>query len=122
MPQHETYYVTAAEDGAQVLLGLTEEADPEIMRRQVEDAIAHGTPVPVEDHVQAHPATVGQLFVIPAGTPPRLRRGQPGAGSERDPYLYSLRFYDWLRKDAAGASRPLLLPARLRQPGHGQAR
>jgi hypothetical protein len=23
------------------------------------------------------------------------------------PYLYSLRFYDWLRKDATGASRPL---------------
>ncbi|MEJ1197544.1 MULTISPECIES: class I mannose-6-phosphate isomerase [unclassified Streptomyces] len=105
--QHETYYVTAAEDGAQVLLGLTEEADPEIMRRQVEDAIAHGTPLPVEDHVQAHPATVGQLFMIPAGTPHASGAGNLVLEVSATPYLYSLRFYDWLRKGAAGASRPL---------------
>ncbi len=105
--QHETYYVTAAEEDAQVLLGLTEEADLEIMRRQVEDAIAHGTPMPVEDHVQAHPATVGQLFMIPAGTPHASGAGNLVLEVSATPYLYSLRFYDWLRKDAAGASRPL---------------
>jgi mannose-6-phosphate isomerase class I len=90
--QHETYYVTASEPGARVLLGLTEQADLDVMRRQVEEAVANGTPMPVEEHVQSHPATVGGLFMIPAGA---------------TPYLYSLRFYDWLRKDAAGASRPL---------------
>ncbi|MFE1028985.1 class I mannose-6-phosphate isomerase [Streptomyces sp. NPDC058818] len=105
--QHETYYVTASEDGAQVLLGLTEEADPDTMRRQVEDAIDNGTPMPVTDHVQTHPATVGQLFMIPAGTPHASGAGNLVLEVSATPYLYSLRFYDWLRKDAAGASRPL---------------
>ncbi|MEU4048609.1 class I mannose-6-phosphate isomerase [Streptomyces olivaceus] len=105
--QHETYYVTAAEDGARVLLGLTERADVDTMRRQVEDSIAHGTPVPVEDHVQSHPATVGQLFMIPAGTPHASGAGNLVLEVSATPYLYSLRLYDWLRKDARGASRPL---------------
>ncbi|MFJ8148829.1 class I mannose-6-phosphate isomerase [Streptomyces sp. NPDC096048] len=105
--QHETYYVTAAEDGAQVLLGLTEEADVETMRHQVEEAIADGTPMPVGDHVQSHPATVGQLFMIPAGTPHASGAGNLVLEVSATPYLYSLRLYDWLRKDAAGASRPL---------------
>ncbi|CAL9288107.1 class I mannose-6-phosphate isomerase [Streptomyces sp. R02] len=105
--QHETYYVTAAEEGSRVLLGLTEHADPATMRRQVEEAIADGTPMPVEDHVQSHPATVGQLFMIPAGTPHASGAGNLVLEVSATPYLYSLRFYDWLRKDAAGASRPL---------------
>ncbi|MFJ4788781.1 class I mannose-6-phosphate isomerase [Streptomyces sp. NPDC088794] len=105
--QHETYYVTAGEPGAKVLLGLTEHADLDVMRRQVEDAIAQGTPMPVEDHVQVHPATVGQLFMIPAGTPHASGAGNLVLEVSATPYLYSLRFYDWLRKDAAGASRPL---------------
>ncbi|MGW3291727.1 class I mannose-6-phosphate isomerase [Streptomyces sp. NPDC001002] len=105
--QHETYYVTASEPGAQVFLGLTEHADLDVMRRQVEDAIAQGTPLPVEDHVQIHPATVGQLFMIPAGTPHASGAGNLVLEVSATPYLYSLRFYDWLRKDAAGASRPL---------------
>ncbi|MEV5607286.1 class I mannose-6-phosphate isomerase [Streptomyces sp. NPDC052225] len=106
-PQHETYYVTASEDGARVLLGLTENADPDTMRRQVKDAIDHGTPVPVEDHVQTHPSTVGQLYMIPAGTPHASGAGNLVLEVSATPYLYSLRFYDWLRKDASGASRPL---------------
>ncbi|CAM5542932.1 hypothetical protein SALBM217S_07791 [Streptomyces griseoloalbus] len=105
--QHETYYVTAAEEGSRVLLGLTEHADPATMRRQVEEAIADGTPMPVEDHVQSHPAAVGQLFMIPAGTPHASGAGNLVLEVSATPYLYSLRFYDWLRKDAAGASRPL---------------
>ncbi|MFJ5270853.1 class I mannose-6-phosphate isomerase [Streptomyces sp. NPDC088358] len=105
--QHETYYVTASENGAQVLLGLTQGADLDAMRRQVEDAINEGTPMPVEDHVQSHPATVGQLFMIPAGTPHASGAGNLVLEVSATPYLYSLRFYDWLRKDAAGASRPL---------------
>jgi len=105
--QHETYYVTASEDGARVFLGLTEDADPDTMRRQVRDAIGRGTPLPVEDHVQTHPATVGQLFMIPAGTPHASGAGSLVLEVSATPYLYSLRFYDWLRKDAAGASRPL---------------
>ncbi|GAA2331282.1 class I mannose-6-phosphate isomerase [Streptomyces kunmingensis] len=105
--QHETYYVTAAEEGARVLLGLTEHADADILRGQVEDAITEGTPLPVEDHVQSHDSTVGQLFMIPAGTPHASGAGNLVLEVSATPYLYSLRLYDWLRKDASGASRPL---------------
>ncbi|CAL9672437.1 class I mannose-6-phosphate isomerase [Streptomyces sp. enrichment culture] len=105
--QHETYYVTASEDGARVLLGLTGDADLDVMRRQVEDSITNGTPIPVEQHIQSHPATVGQLFMIPAGTPHASGAGNLVLEVSATPYLYSLRLYDWLRKDAAGASRPL---------------
>ncbi|MEU1046453.1 class I mannose-6-phosphate isomerase [Streptomyces sp. NPDC005897] len=105
--QHETYYVTASEEGAQVLLGLTGEADLDVMRRQVEDSMDKGTPMPVEQHIQSHPATVGQLFMIPAGTPHASGAGNLVLEVSATPYLYSLRLYDWLRKDAAGASRPL---------------
>jgi mannose-6-phosphate isomerase class I len=105
--QHETYYVTASEEGARVLLGLTEDADPDIMRRQVEQAIADGTPLPVQDHIQTHPSVQGQLFMIPAGTPHASGAGNLVLEVSATPYLYSLRLYDWLRKDAAGASRPL---------------
>ncbi|MET7322763.1 class I mannose-6-phosphate isomerase [Streptomyces sp. NPDC005549] len=105
--QHETYYVTASEEGARVLLGLTGEADLGVMRSQVEDAIRNGTPMPVEEHIQSHPATVGQLFMIPAGTPHASGAGNLVLEVSATPYLYSLRLYDWLRKDAAGASRPL---------------
>ncbi|MGW3864754.1 class I mannose-6-phosphate isomerase, partial [Streptomyces sp. NPDC005047] len=105
--QHETYYVTASEDGARVLLGLTEGADVDTLRRQVEDSVENGTPVPVEDHVQSHPATVGQLFMIPAGTPHASGAGNLVLEVSATPYLYSLRLYDWLRTDSAGASRPL---------------
>ncbi|WP_338145879.1 class I mannose-6-phosphate isomerase [Streptomyces scabichelini] len=105
--QHETYYVTDSEAGAQVLLGLTERADVDAMRRQVEDAITNGTLLPVEAHIQTHPATVGQLFMIPAGTPHASGAGNLVLEVSATPYLYSLRFYDWLRKDATGASRPL---------------
>ncbi|MFE7170345.1 class I mannose-6-phosphate isomerase [Streptomyces sp. NPDC057616] len=105
--QHETYYVTDSEPGARVLLGLTEHADLDVMRRQVEDAMGQDIPLPVEDHIQSHPATVGQLFMIPAGTPHASGAGNLVLEVSATPYLYSLRFYDWLRKDAAGASRPL---------------
>lgn len=105
--QHETYYVTACEEGARVLLGLTAEADLDTMRRQVEEAIADATPMPVEEHVQSHLSTPGQLFMIPAGTPHASGAGNLVLEVSATPYLYSLRLYDWLRKDATGASRPL---------------
>lgn len=120
--QHETYYVTASEAGAQVLLGLTEQADLDLMRRQVEDAIANGTPMPVEDHIQTHPATVGRLFMIPAGTPHASGAGNLVLEVSATPYLYSLRFYDWLRKDAMRRVPALALRARFRQSGHLSAR
>ena len=47
------------------------------------------------------------LFMIPAGTPHASGAGNLVLEVSATPYLYSLRFYDWLRKDSSGASRPL---------------
>ncbi|WP_371930635.1 class I mannose-6-phosphate isomerase [Streptomyces poriferorum] len=105
--QHETYYVTASEPGAQVYLGLRDSTDVDVMRKEVEAAAADGLPLRVEDHVMRHPSEAGQLFMIPAGTPHSSGEGNLVLEISATPYLYSLRFYDWLRKGTSGAPRPL---------------
>ncbi|MFE3247223.1 class I mannose-6-phosphate isomerase [Streptomyces sp. NPDC059209] len=104
--QHETYYVTASEPGARVFLGLRQDTDVDLLRKEVEESAAHGTPLRVEDHVRTFPADPGQLFMIPAGTPHASGTGNLVLEISATPYLYSLRFYDWLRR-ASGVPRPL---------------
>ncbi|MFE3519588.1 class I mannose-6-phosphate isomerase [Streptomyces sp. NPDC059166] len=105
--QHETYYVTASEPGAQVFLGLRQGTDVDILRKEVEASAEHGTPLRVEDHVQTFPAAPGQLFMIPAGTPHASGAGNLVLEISATPYLYSLRLYDWLRRTGSGVPRPL---------------
>jgi mannose-6-phosphate isomerase class I len=57
--------------------------------------------------VQAFAATPHQLFLIPAGTPHGSGEGNVVLEISATPYLYSLRFYDWLRRDAEGRQRPV---------------
>lgn len=105
--QHETYYVTAHEPGARVFLGLRESMDVDVMREEVRAAIDDGVPLRVEDHIQTHPSQAGQLFMIPAGTPHASGAGNLVLEISATPYLYPLRFYDWLRTSGSGAPRPL---------------
>ncbi|AXK35486.1 hypothetical protein DVA86_25380 [Streptomyces armeniacus] len=105
--QHETYYLTASEPGARVYLGLRESAEVDVLRKEVEESAAHGTPLRVEDHVQTHSAEPGQLFMIPAGVPHASGEGNLVLEISATPYLYSLRLYDWLRRSTSGVPRPL---------------
>ncbi|MEU0135686.1 class I mannose-6-phosphate isomerase [Streptomyces sp. NPDC006296] len=105
--QHETYYITASDPGAQVFLGLRRSTDADTLRKEVEASATHGTPLRVEDHVQTFPAEPGQLFLIPAGTPHASGAGNLVLEISATPYLYSLRFYDWLRRSTSGVPRPL---------------
>ncbi|WP_406841591.1 class I mannose-6-phosphate isomerase (plasmid) [Streptomyces sp. AHU1] len=105
--QHETYYVTLADTDAKVFLGLREDADPEIFRKQVQESSTDGVHLDPEDHVLAFPSEPGQLFMIPAGTPHASGAGNLVLEISATPYLYSLRFYDWLRPGANGKPRPL---------------
>jgi mannose-6-phosphate isomerase class I len=57
--------------------------------------------------VQTFPATPHQLFLIPAATPHGSGEGNVVLEVSATPYLYSLRFYDWLRRDANGNQRPV---------------
>ncbi|MEU7639772.1 class I mannose-6-phosphate isomerase [Streptomyces sp. NPDC039016] len=106
--QHETYYVTATSgDDPRIHLGLQQDADIDLMRKQIVAAIEHGEEADVERFVQSHPSEEGRLYMIPAGTPHASGTGNLVLEISATPYLYSLRFYDWLRKDAQGNSRPL---------------
>ncbi|WP_030669422.1 class I mannose-6-phosphate isomerase [Streptomyces sp. NRRL B-1347] len=106
--QHESYYMTVGGPGARVFLGLREDADADLFRKEVEEAAQDGVPMDPEDHVLTFPAEQGRLFLIPAGTPHASGAGNLVLEISATPYLYSLRFYDWLRPDADG--RPRALP------------
>jgi mannose-6-phosphate isomerase class I len=44
---------------------------------------------------------------VPGGTPHGSGKGNVVLEVSATPYLYSLRFYDWLRRDDAGGLRPV---------------
>jgi len=103
--QHETYYVMVGSETNSVYLGLHDDIDTQNFRRQAHDADRDGIAFAIDRFVQFHPASEHQLFLIPAGTPHGSGKGNVILEISATPYLYSLRFYDWLRKDGAGAQR-----------------
>ncbi|MEU7962591.1 hypothetical protein AB0D09_03825 [Streptomyces sp. NPDC049097] len=105
--QHETYYMTFGGPDGKVFLGLREDADADVFRKEVLKAATEGVPMDPEDHVLTFPAEQGRLFMIPAGTPHASGAGNVVLEISATPYLYSLRFYDWLRPGADGSPRPL---------------
>ncbi|MBW5424798.1 hypothetical protein GKQ77_25070, partial [Streptomyces sp. BG9H] len=105
--QHETYYLTLGGPDTRVFLGLRDDADLDLFRKEIEEAAHDGVPMDPEDHVMTFPAEQGRLFMIPAGTPHASGAGNLVLEISATPYLYSLRFYDWLRPDANGEPRPL---------------
>jgi hypothetical protein len=106
-PQDETYYMMVGGADRKVFLGLRGDVDVEKFHRQAHDAHHHGVPMDIEEHVQTFPATPHQLFCIPAGTPHGSGEGNVVLEVSATPYLYSLRFYDWLRRDAENRQRPV---------------
>ncbi len=105
--QHESYYLMVGGDRNQVFLGLRDDADPAAFQREASAADTHGTQFAITRYVQTFPATPHQLFLIPAGTPHGSGDGNVVLEISATPYLYSLRFYDWLRRDADGRQRPV---------------
>ncbi|MFE4669770.1 hypothetical protein ACFRI7_32790 [Streptomyces sp. NPDC056716] len=105
--QHETYYVTRSTPGSKVFLGLREDADLDTLRKEVVRAATDGIPMDPADHVLTFPAEEGQLYLIPAGIPHASGAGNLVLEISATPYLYSLRFYDWLRPGTDGLPRPL---------------
>jgi mannose-6-phosphate isomerase class I len=107
--QHETYYVVDTTPGARIFLGLREDADVAELAAAAATAAADGTPFDPERFVQAHPALRHQLYLIPAGTIHASGAGSLVLEVSATPYLYTLRFYDWLRRDLTGKLRPVHL-------------
>ena len=105
--QHESYYMMVGGQDRRVFLGLRGDVDLGAFERSARGAVERGEPFRIEDHVQNFPATQHQLFMVPAGTPHGSGEGNVVLEVSATPYLYSLRFYDWLRRDAAGKQRPV---------------
>lgn len=105
--QHETYYMMVSEPGSRVFLGLNAHTDVEEFRRDAHGAHDHGRAITMDDHVQSFPADLHQLYLIPAGTPHGSGEGNVVLEISATPYLYSLRFYDWLRRGQDGTRRPV---------------
>jgi mannose-6-phosphate isomerase class I len=105
--QHETYYVMIGGEQGQVFLGLRADADLERFHQLAHHADRSGAGFDIDQFIQTFPATPHQLFLIPAGTPHGSGEGNVVLEVSATPYLYSLRFYDWLRRDAEGQPRPI---------------
>lgn len=107
--QHETYYVMVTRPDARIFLGLRARVDGDAFRAAAERSAAEGTPLDIERFVNVFPSTQHQLYLIPAGTPHGSGEGNVVLEISATPYLYSLRFYDWLREDLQGGVRPVQL-------------
>jgi mannose-6-phosphate isomerase class I len=107
--QHETYYVMVTKPGAKIFLGLRDDADLDTFRVEAERAFAPGVALAPERYLQTHPAEQHRLYLIPAGTPHASGAGNVVLEISATPYLYTLRFYDWLRRDLDGELRPVHL-------------
>ena len=107
--QDETYYVMETTPGATVWLGLQEGADLEAFRREAEQAEREGVELEAGRYLRTQAAERHRLYLIPAGTPHASGAGNVVLEISATPYLYTLRFYDWLRRDLEGELRPVHL-------------
>ncbi|HEY9291352.1 MAG TPA: class I mannose-6-phosphate isomerase, partial [Microlunatus sp.] len=105
--QHESYYLMVGSRDNLVYLGLQDDADLEEFHRQAKVAHEDGRQFDITRFVQTFPADPHQLFLVPAGTPHGSGAGNVVLEVSATPYLYSLRFFDWLRTDARGRQRPV---------------
>ena len=106
--QVETYYVMETTPGAKIFLGLRDDADIATFEEEARAALG-GEPFEPERHVQAHAAERHRLYLIPAGTVHASGAGNLVLEISATPYLYTLRFYDWLRRDLEERLRPVHL-------------
>jgi mannose-6-phosphate isomerase class I len=107
--QHETYYVVDTTPGGKVFLGLREDADLDDFQAAAEQAERTGIPFDPERFLQAHAAERHRLYLIPGGTPHASGAGNLVLEISATPYLYTLRFYDWMRRNLDGRLRPVHL-------------
>lgn len=116
--QHESYYLMVGGEQNKVFLGLQGDADVEEFHREASAAHHEGRHFDIERFVQTFPATPHQLFLVPAGTPHGSGAGNVVLEVSATPYLYSLRFFDWLRRGQDGTQRPVHVEHAFRNLDH----
>jgi mannose-6-phosphate isomerase class I len=107
--QLESYYVVATTPGAKIFLGLREGTDPQEFRVDAERAEQSSVPFRPERYMQTFLADRHRLYLIPGGTAHASGAGNLVLEISATPYLYTLRFYDWLRRDLDERLRPVHL-------------
>ncbi len=107
--QDESYYVMVTRPDALIHLGLRDDTDLKTFRAAAERSQADGAPFAIERFVNALPAELHQLYLIPAGTPHGSGEGNVVLEISATPYVYSLRLYDWMRAGLDGTPRPVQL-------------
>jgi mannose-6-phosphate isomerase class I len=106
--QDESYYVVETSPGAEIFLGLRDGADLDAFEKAARAAL-DGKPFDPGLFLQTQPAEQHRLYLIPGGTPHASGAGNVVLEISATPYLYTLRFYDWLRRNLDGELRPVHL-------------
>ncbi len=105
--QDESYYILDCEQDSQVYLGFRQDADLDLFRAELEKSVEEGTPVEIENFVNAEPAKKHDLFLIPNGTIHCSGQNNLVLEISSTPYIFTFKMYDWLRLDLDGKPRPL---------------
>jgi len=105
--QDECYYIVNAKPGARVYLGLKAHTDPEEFKKALLHSAAAEEELDVEAWINSEPAQPHDLFFIPNGTVHCSGRGNLVLEISATPYIFTMKIYDYLRRDLEGKLRPI---------------
>ncbi|MDU3934078.1 MAG: class I mannose-6-phosphate isomerase, partial [Serratia liquefaciens] len=107
--QDESYYILAAEQGAEVYLGMKNGTDPQAMMADL--AAAQRGEKAFDDcrFVNRFPARKHDHFLIPAGTVHCSGAGTMVLEISATPYIFTFKLWDWGRVGLDGLPRPVHL-------------
>jgi mannose-6-phosphate isomerase class I len=103
--QDETYYIVTCKPGAQVFLGLREDADLESFKNAAYTARDTGVGFEITDYTNSFPSQPHDLFLIPSGTVHCSGADNLVLEISATPYIYTFKIYDYLRTDLHGRLR-----------------
>ncbi len=107
--QDESYYILDAGKDACVYLGLTDQADPEEMFAELEEANRGECTFDAEKYVNRFPAKKHDHFLIPAGTCHCSGANAMVLEISATPYIFTFKLWDWSRVGLDGKPRPVHL-------------